>query len=334
MIINSSIKNYSVEFHSKFDKQLEKIYNEGDVVIVDDGVLLDCKKFTNIRLKAGERTKSYEYLPIIIDKILSTSFSRGNKLIAIGGGTTQDAVSFIASILFRGVDWVFFPTTLLAQGDSCIGGKTSINYKNYKNQLGNYNPPDKVIICDSFLETLNDIDIKSGLGEMLHFFLVSSKSDTDFFQRHYKSSKQETIRRCLEIKKEFIELDEFDRGVRLLLNYGHTFGHAIENVTNYKYPHGISVCFGMDMSNFISMKLGYIDIHTYENLQELIFSVHNISLDKKISIESFITALKKDKKNNMLNNINCVLTRGVGDMFLTNIEISEIKKLLGEYGLN
>jgi len=335
MIINSSIKKYKVSFYSEFFESLLD-YREGDVIIIDKNVpYLNTELTRNIiEIEATENTKSYDFLPNIIDKILSTSFSRENKLIAIGGGVTQDVTSFISSVLFRGVDWIFFPTTLLAQGDSCIGGKTSLNFRNYKNQLGNFNPPNRVVVCESFLATLSEKEIKSGLGEMLHFYLVSSSSDFEFYKKHYKLSKHKIIKRCLEIKKGFIEIDEFDKGRRLLLNYGHTFGHAIESTTNYAYPHGISVCFGMDIANFISMKMGYLAEDTYRSLKEFIYSVHTTDFDMSIDIEYFISALKKDKKNNKADNINCVLTKGVGNMLLTNVEINKIRIYLQEYGFN
>jgi len=333
MIINSSIKKYGITFQKEFDVGLLD-YKNGDVVIIDKNISINNSGLVVIEIEATEKTKSYSYLPTIIQKIIETPFSRENKLIAIGGGVTQDIVSFISSILFRGVDWVFLPTTLLAQGDSCIGGKTSINFKSYKNQLGNFNPPNEIIICESFLKTLSEKEIISGLGEMLHFYLVSGQKDFDFYKKYYKTDKIKITKRCLEIKKGFVERDEFDQGERLLLNYGHTFGHAIENTTNYRYPHGISVCFGMDISNFISMKLGFINIDLYNDLKDFIFSVHNINFDTDVSINHFINALKKDKKNNLTGHINCVLTRGVGGMFLMNISIGNMKEYLEEYGFN
>ena len=326
MEIKSSIKNYTINFHNTFNVGLLD-YNKGDIIIVDKNVILPPHNLTCIKINATEKTKSYTHLPIIIDKILSNQFSKNNKLIAIGGGITQDIVSFISSILFRGVNWVFFPTTLLAQGDSCIGGKTSINFRNYKNQLGNFNPPDKVHICNDFLKTLKPNDVKSGLGEMLHFYLISGQTDYNFYKQNHLKSKQNLIKRCLEIKKGFVERDEFDKGERLLLNYGHTFGHAIESTTNYQYPHGISVCLGMDIANYISMKLGYITEEYYISLKDFIFSIHNIDF-KILNIEHYITALKKDKKNINPNKLRCVLTKGVGKMFLEEIKYEEIKSIL------
>ena len=333
MRIKSSIRNYRVFFKEDFNDSLSDIYNDGDIIIIDSTVfsLYDLPKGVEyIKIEASEQAKSFDRLPPVLDFILSKGFNKRNKIIAIGGGIIQDISSFISSILFRGVEWVFFPTTLLAQSDSCIGGKTSINYKKYKNQLGNFNPPSEIIVCQSFLSTLTDIDIKSGLGEMLHFFLVSGKEDANIYRKNYKNNIPKLTKRCLKIKKWFIERDEFDVSERLLLNYGHTFGHAIENITDYKYPHGIAVSMGMDISNFISMKRGYLSIEDYTELRELILDVSG-HMPEKNNIDDFIAALVRDKKNNKSGFINCVLTSGPGMMFLENIDTYNIKKYLEEY---
>tara|TARA_R110001592_G_scaffold105399_3_gene296383 strand:- start:2649 stop:3665 length:1017 start_codon:yes stop_codon:yes gene_type:complete len=326
MKIKSSIKDYNIEFSNNFKNSLLKIYNEGDIVIVDNNIDIPLKNIHLIKIDISENTKSFEYLPILLDKILG-NFNKSNKLIAVGGGITQDIVSFISSILFRGVDWVFFPTTLLAQGDSCIGGKTSINYKNYKNQLGNFNPPNTIIICDSFLETLPEIDLRSGLGEMLHFYLVSGLSDYTFFKKNTNNIRI-LVKRCLEIKKTFVEIDEFDKKERLILNYGHTFGHAIEASNNYASPHGITVSLGMDIANFISYQKGYINKATFNEIHNTLKSIYK---DLKIpNIEKIVEALKKDKKNTN-SNLTCVLTKGIGNMFLDELDYLTVKNYLKQY---
>ena len=166
--------------------------------------------------------------------------------------------------MYRGVDWIFFPTTLLAQGDSCIGSKTSINFGKFKNQVGGFYPPVNIYIDLAFLATLKDIDIKSGLGEMCHYYIVAGEEDFMRYKREYdfalsdKNVLAGIIARSLEIKKGYIEIDEFDQKERQVFNYGHSFGHAIESLTDYRIPHGIAVSYGMDMANFISVKLDYI----------------------------------------------------------------------------
>ena len=328
MKIKSSIRNYTVEFSNNFIKSIDQIYNDGDIIIFDNILYTpELDKYRCIQLyNVTEQTKDFNNISTIINYIIR-KFNKKNKLIAIGGGITQDVVGFISSILFRGVEWIFYPTTLLAQGDSCIGGKTSINFNTYKNQLGNFYPPYKVIVCNEFLDTLTKIDIKSGLGEMLHFFLVSSKADYDFFIKNQHDFKKLTTR-CLDIKRSYIEIDEFDKNERLILNYGHTFGHAIEAVTNNEIAHGIAVSVGMDVANFISYKKGYITYELFKRIQKTLSSIY---YDIKLpNIEQLIIALKKDKKN-ISNKLNCVLTKGPGNMFLEEVEYSEIESYLTEY---
>ena len=328
MKIKSSIRNYTVEFSNNFIKSIDQIYNDGDIIIFDNILYTpELDKYRCIQLyNVTEQTKDFNNISTIINSIIG-KFNKKNKLIAIGGGITQDVVGFISSILFRGVEWIFYPTTLLAQGDSCIGGKTSINFNTYKNQLGNFYPPYKVIVCNEFLDTLTKIDIKSGLGEMLHFFLVSSKADYDFFIKNQHDFKKLTTR-CLDIKRSYIEIDEFDKNERLILNYGHTFGHAIEAVTNNEIAHGIAVSVGMDVANFISYKKGYITYELFKQIQKTLSSIY---YDIKLpNIEQLIISLKKDKKN-ISNKLNCVLTKGPGNMFLEEVEYNKIKSYLKEY---
>lgn len=328
MKIKSSIRDYSIEFSSNFINSIDKIYNTGDIIIIDNKVYYEeLQKYTCILLhNVSEQTKDFNNISNIINSIIG-NFNKKNKLIAIGGGITQDVVGFISSILFRGIDWVFYPTTLLAQGDSCIGGKTSINFNTYKNQLGNFYPPSHIVICSEFINTLTEIDINSGLGEMLHFFLVSSKSDYEFFIKNQHDFKKLTTR-CLDIKRTYVEIDEFDKNERLILNYGHTFGHAIESVTNNEIVHGIAVAVGMDVANFISYKKGYITYELFKQIQKTLSSIyHDIMLP---NIEQLIIALKKDKKN-ISNKLNCVLTKGPGNMFLEEVEYNKIESYLKEY---
>ena len=332
MNIKTSIRDYQVQFETDFIKSIKTLYNPGDIIIVDSNVfspaLSDVGSY--ILLDVSEQTKEFSKIADILDliyKVPKIPFTKKNKLIAVGGGITQDAVGFISSILFRGVDWIFYPTTLLAQGDSCIGGKTSINFNTYKNQLGNFYPPNTIIVCNSFLNTLSEADILSGLGEMLHFFLVSSYEDYLFFLTNRDSLPTLTAR-CLEIKRNFVELDEFDKKERLILNYGHTFGHAIESCTNNEVPHGVAVSLGMDIANYISYKRGYINKKLFTHLNTTLKAIYKDLLVP--DIDKMINALKQDKKN-ISDKLNCVLTKGPGNMFLEEVGYNEIKNNLLKY---
>ena len=230
--------------------------------------------------------------------------------------------------MYRGVEWIFYPTTLLAQGDSCIGSKTSINFGEYKNQIGGFYPPNNIFIDTTFLNTLPESEIKSGFGEMCHYFIVSSEEDFLFFKESYKKLKSDKkilnliIARSLEIKKRYAELDEFDKNERQVFNYGHSFGHAIESLTNYKIPHGIAVAYGMDMSNFISVKLGYIDISIKNEIRDLLSQIWDGYKISHLSVEKMMNALSKDKKN-IGNKLGLILNKGYGKIFKSIIEPDE-----------
>lgn len=342
MIIKSSIKNYKIEFDTNIHTFLKKNYKKNDIIIVDKNLPLSVRKKLKtlriIEIIANENVKDFNNLNIIILKILKMKFTKKNKIIAFGGGTIQDTCSFISSILFRGVEYYFIPTSLISQCDSCIGGKTSINFRNYKNIIGNFNPPSKILINTKLLESLNKNHYLSGLGEMLHYFCVSSKSDLQYFIKNLHLLLKRNpyvlkilIKKTLKIKKKFIERDEFDTSHRLILNYGHTFGHALEAYTNYKIEHGIAVCMGMNISNFISYKLNYLSFENF-SLMESIFSkiAFNLSI-KKIELKKYIKILSQDKKvEGNLSRI--ILSKAPGKMFVKKIKLdNHFHELLAEY---
>ncbi len=328
--VKSSVQNYSVNFISDIKKTISNELNEGDFIIIDKKVktiyiswfkdLL--KKYKYLEISASESQKSYQEAEPIINSLIEKGFKKNNRLIAIGGGITQDVTAFISSILYRGVNWIFFPTTLLAQGDSCIGSKTSINFGKFKNQIGGFYPPIKIFLYPTFLESLPEKEIKSGLGEMAHYFVVSGKEDFERFKNDFKDALTNKkilsglILRSLEIKKKYIEIDEFDKNERQVFNYGHSFGHAIESITGYKIPHGIAVSFGMDMSNFISFKKGYINYTQLKKSRELFEKIWNgyEKYIQNLDLDIFLNALSKDKKNKG-NLLGLILNRGYGKVF-------------------
>jgi len=335
-IVHSSIHDYEVSFEDDFRIPLENKIDQGDIILIDEKVhdlykenltssFNNCK---HILITPLEEQKSYLKLSTIIEFLIESDFRKNHKLIAIGGGIVQDIAGFIASNMYRGVKWIFFPTTLLAQCDSCIGGKSSINFGKYKNQLGNFYPPYEIIINLGFLSTLTNLDIRSGLGEMIHFYLVSGEDDFNRIKSEYEASFSDKevlkslIHRSLQIKKKIIEIDEFDKKERLLFNYGHSFGHAIESKTNYRIPHGIAVCYGMDIANYLSLKFGYISEAIHQSIHELLEKNWQEIKLRSINVDEFIDALKKDKKN-VGSRVNVILSHGPGKMFKTELSLND-----------
>lgn len=309
MRIKSFYGDYFVHFTEEID--YNNIVKDGDIVVIDQVVYdLYEKDFYNIlnekntiKIDATERQKSYEGLIPIMEEVIHRGFHKNNTLIAIGGGITQDIVAFMASILYRGVKWELIPTTLLAQCDSCIGSKTSINFSSYKNQVGGFYPAGNVYIAPHFLKTLSEKEIKSGLGEMLHYYVVGGEEDFDYFSANYVQSMndshllQQMIKRSLEIKKRYIEIDEYDKNERQIFNYGHSFGHAIETMTNYNVPHGIAVAYGMDIANYISVKNGIQKNSVREKIRNVIKGLLAKGVIEKFDVNEYIKLLGKDKKN-------------------------------------
>ncbi len=346
--VKSIVHDYEVKFIDNLEEILENVLQEGDFIIIDNKVKnlyfkqLESSLQTNpfIGIDATEPQKSYQGIIPVIEHLIENGFRKNHRLVAIGGGITQDITAFISSIMYRGVNWIFFPTTLLAQGDSCIGSKTSINFGSYKNQVGGFYPPNNIFIYPPFIDTLSEAELRSGIGEMLHYFIVAGKSDFEMFREKYKlaftdkNTLSEIINRSLEIKRSYIEIDEFDRKERQVFNYGHSFGHAIESLTNYKVPHGIAVSFGMDMANYISVKMGFIPQKVRDEIREVteyIWSGYDIN---NIDLELFQKALSKDKKN-VGKKLGLILNKGYGNIFKNIMEADENFSLwLKEYFAN
>lgn len=336
IIIKSSQKEYGVSFVNDFTIPLKQAVEDGAFLLCDskvfdlyrDRILNVVAQDRCLVIKATETTKTLEQCKEIIERLVDCKIRRNHKLIAVGGGVIQDVTAFITSILYRGIGWLFFPTTLLAQGDSCIGSKTSINLGNNKNLLGNFYPPDHIYIDPAFLETLAVEDIKSGIGEMLHFYYYANSPYIPKLIGNYKtilSQRQllmEYIRESLAIKKSVIEVDEFDKGERNKFNYGHTFGHALETITGYGIRHGQAVTVGMDLANYLSWQFGLLTQEKFDEMHAQL-SINFPDYDfQACSMDYYFKALSKDKKN-IGNNLGCILSAGSGGLLRQQIPFDD-----------
>ena len=270
-----------------YSERIDKILSSQRVVLID----------------ASEGNKSLDKMPGYVKELVSLNIKRGDPLIAIGGGIIQDITCFLASTLMRGLPWFFYPTTLLSQADSCIGSKSSINSGEFKNILGTFLPPEQVIIDVDFLQTLEQREIFSGLGEMLKVHAINNPESFNLISGSYEkilddpTVMEEFIFNSLSMKKKLIEIDEFDQGPRNIMNYGHSFGHAIESATNYGIPHGIAVTMGMDIANFIAIALGVSNTSTFERMHDVLHKNCKAYRYVNINVDSLLNALSKDKKN-------------------------------------
>jgi 3-dehydroquinate synthase len=249
-----------------------------------------------LAIEAIEPNKSLDKFPAYVDHLVSQKIRRGHTLIAIGGGIIQDITCFLAATMLRGIDWQFYPTTLLAQADSCIGSKSSINAGSAKNILGTFTPPNRIFISSRFLDTLPEGDVRSGVGEMLKVHVIDGPDSFNAISADYETLFEDRarmlhyMRRSLEIKQTYIEKDEFDRGPRLVFNYGHSFGHAIEGATKFGIPHGIAVTMGMDLANWISAEMGTGERSHYERMHPALaanyrgYEHHPVPLDEMMEL--------------------------------------------------
>lgn len=271
-------------------------------------------------LSAKEKNKTMVYCEKLAKFLISNGFKKNNNIVAVGGGITQDITGFTASILYRGVEWRFIPTTLLSQADSCIGSKTSINFNRTKNALGTFYPPKKIWCDTNFLHTLEEEDLQSGVGEILHYYLLDG---TDMVHSLADDSEginldrmMPHIHKSLSIKKEMVEKDEFDTGERRVFNYGHTFGHALEVLSEHKLNHGQAVTLGMHMANYIAQQMDLIDDDYWEMQEVIAFNLPNYSIEH---IAEYIDILMRDKKNED-GSLVCILPYGKADMRVVKID--------------
>ena len=291
--------------HFIVDKKISHFYSEQLRPILESSSVL--------LLEAIEKNKSLEKLPDYVEFLVEKKIRRNHLLVAIGGGIIQDITSFLAATLLRGVEWVFFPTTLLSQADSCIGSKSSINCLGTKNILGTFTPPKKIYLSTRFLRTLNISELKSGLGEIIKVHAIAGPKDFQSMASNFdillsdSGMMMKRIRRSLEIKKEYIEKDEFDKGPRLIFNYGHSFGHAIEAATNFAIPHGIAVSIGCEMANYSAFRLGISSEAVWNSMSYTLKANYKDYKNVKIPFDSFIKALGKDKKNISKDSFSLIL---------------------------
>jgi len=299
--------------HFIVDEKVAGLYhNQLAGVLASPSVLL---------IEALEGNKSLDVLPAYVNHLTAHGIRRDHQLVAIGGGIIQDITCFLAATMLRGMDWIFYPTTLLAQADSCIGSKSSINCGSDKNILGTFTPPKRVSVHAGFLDTLDAKDIKSGIGEMIKVHVIDGPDAVAAIGADYdrlftdQAVMKRFIRRSLEIKKTYIETDEFDRGVRNIFNYGHSFGHAIETATQFAVPHGIAVTMGMDLANFAAWRMGVGSEDTYQRLHPLLRSNYRQFSSQPIVLKRFLEAISKDKKNTGSGSVTLILPDRDGKVF-------------------
>ena len=341
---NVLIENDSIEKYLK----LEFINNSNIFIIADKKI---SKKINNIiknksnvvlmTVKGSEKIKSITYYWKIISYFLSKKIDRSSTLISIGGGTIGDLSGFIASTILRGVRFVLIPTTLLSQVDSSVGGKNGINTKHGKNLIGTFYQPDFVIVDPSILKSLSLRQIKTGYAEIIKHSLINDKKFFQWLKINNKKILMKeknilfyAITKSIKIKAKYVMKDEKEKLInsssRAMLNFGHTFGHALEVINNYstKLTHGEAISIGMVIAANISHKLNNL---TKNELSDITNHFKNAGLPyttKKVIRNKLYKIITSDKKNTN-NKINLILLKTIGSAyFKRGLNITKIKKLI------
>ena len=340
MKIRSHFKEYSVDFVGSLGEIADYAKKENTFFVIGHNVYRLYYEFFNSipkdRLQlivAEEENKTVNTALDICEKMTAMPSKRNTHLISIGGGITQDITGFVANVLYRGIDWTFYPSTLLAACDSCIGGKTSLNYKGYKNLLGTFFPPDKIKIYPKFFETLEERDYLSGLGEVVKFNVMAGKDGIDLIEEQLSALlKRDSkiiatfVKTSLEFKKTFIEEDEFDKGRRILLNFAHTFGHAFEVSSNYNIPHGTAVALGMVVANYISVSRNLLDSAFASRIENVCKKILPNEFEKNwFDFDTIISAIRKDKKQTSTSIRAVLICDDLSLSIFDDLSIEEIK---------
>ena len=340
ILVGKKPTNYEVEI---LDKPISKnklssaikSYNK-ILIVTDDGLpkkylaeikklIPKSKKVYIYSLPAGEKSKSLKSFNLILENLASLKFDRTDCLIALGGGMVGDITGFVASSYLRGIDFIQIPTTLLSQVDSSVGGKTAINISQGKNLVGAFYNPKKVFISLSYLQTLSEKEYRSGLGEVVKYAFILNKrlhrilkSNSNLVLSRNLKVLEEVVYESIKTKSKIVTKDEKENGVRALLNFGHTFGHAIEAKNNYKgVSHGEAVVLGMIIASEISYLENYITKKELEEIKNLITSLGLSGNYKKYKYADLKPYLMNDKKVSK-GKLNLILLNKIGSAFKTN----------------
>lgn len=253
----------------------------------------------------GEEHKNLRTVEEIYHKLLALDLDRKSFLLALGGGVITDLGGFVASTFLRGIAYYQIPTSLLAQVDSSIGGKTGVNLEEGKNLVGTFYQPSGVFVDLSFLDTLPEREYREGLAEVVKTAFLEGEKFVTFLRarreeilRREKNTLEELVARAVMYKKRIVEKDEKEQGLRSVLNYGHTIGHALEKATGYgMLRHGEAVSVGMHGEAMLALKIGVSTDEVYK-LQESILEAFELPLrvSQRIEVREFLSALRKDKK--------------------------------------
>ncbi|MCR4716233.1 MAG: 3-dehydroquinate synthase [Lachnospiraceae bacterium] len=346
---------YDIAFENNFDNLLNMMSKAIDldgikVCIVSDSNVsnyyLDEVKsilspavslVTDFVFNAGEASKNLDIVRSLYTHLIENNFERRDILVALGGGVVGDLTGYAAATYLRGVNFVQIPTSLLSQVDSSIGGKTGVDFDSYKNMVGAFHMPKLVYINISTLKSLKKREYLSGMGEIVKYGIIRDSVFFDWVVEHadkIKSLDIDTVKamvyRSCDNKREVVEEDPKEHGIRAYLNYGHTLGHAIEKLSNFSYLHGECVAIGGILAAEISKDLGLIDEDCVNKIKEAyyLFDCPDIT---EYDVSKVVKTTKSDKKMSA-GKIKFILIKSIGDAFISrDVSDEEMTKVLEEY---
>lgn len=347
LLVDLGEKSYNIDIEKGSIKDvasyIKRVYNgEKIFILTDDNVdkyygsivkksLEDSNfKVEKMTIKAGEESKSFSSLEEIYNKLLDFKLTRKDLIITLGGGVIGDLGGFVASTFLRGVSFYQIPTSLLAQVDSSVGGKVAVDLKRGKNLVGSFYQPKGVLIDPDVLNSLEDKFFKDGMGEVIKYGfirdenlynLLKSLNGREEVMKHI----EDIIYTCCDIKREIVERDEKDLGERMVLNFGHTLGHAIETFYGFKtYTHGECVAIGMYLIAKLSYEKGIVPIDYSENIKSILTS-YGLPYEVKLEDnEEIINIVALDKKN-MGSTLKIIIMKEIGNAEIYNTTIDFFK---------
>ena len=288
-----------------------------------------------IEIPDGEEYKSLEWAGMIYDQLIEFEMDRNSPLIALGGGVIGDITGFVAATYMRGIPYVQVPTTLLAQVDSSVGGKTAVNHPKGKNMIGAFYQPLFVFIDVKTLDTLDPREVRAGLAEVVKYGIIGSEELFSFLEKNFnkilsldENALRHIIKVSCEIKSSVVAADERETGLRAILNFGHTFGHAVEALTHYKqYRHGEAVAIGMLFASELSHKMGISSEGMVARLSSLLENIGLPVKNKAFTAAEYIKSMMLDKKV-VAGDLRFVLPECMGSVRIENVDIKDCEALI------
>ncbi|SHO80533.1 3-dehydroquinate synthase [hydrothermal vent metagenome] len=321
-----------------FNNKVAVITNDRVAPLHLDTLLADIQadNLTVVTIKDGEEYKNMETIEYILDNLFEARVDRKSTLIAFGGGVIGDMTGFCASLYQRGIEFIQVPTTLLSQVDASVGGKTGVNNRYGKNLIGAFYQPSAVYIEPKFLDTLPSREFGAGVAEIIKMAVMFDKEFFEYLESVDLKDRDKlkmVIKKSVELKATVVNQDEKEAGIRAVLNYGHTFGHVIENETKYKkYLHGEAVAMGMIMANELSVELGLLSRDEANSIEDLL-KEYNLPTRYIIKdVDSFYEHFFLDKKSSN-NKIKFIISNGgIGtNIIRDDIDETIIKKVLKRF---